>query len=229
MLSISRENSKNILKEENEFLSHDADDESIKRRRSRLEKEESTAFLKNSDIIVPLIYIDSESTENDDDNENNIVSTNCQKNNLYSKIDYSRSSRKIRRDYDTERVPNDKRVIINVGGIRYETYSNTLKLIPESRLANLSETNSDYDPIKNEYFFDRHPGAFVAILNFFRTGKLHAPTDLCVNLFSEELHFWNIDLLSFEPCCWTAFSSHRDADETLRKIMLKDEIEGIFN
>ncbi len=63
-----------------------------------------------------------------------------------------------------------KRITLNIGGIRYQTYSSTLKLISESRLANLNESNSDYDPVNNEYFFDRHPGAFMAILNFFRTG-----------------------------------------------------------
>lgn len=122
---------------------------------------------------------------------------------------------------------DNKRVTINVGGIRYETYSNTLKLIPESRLASLSETNSDYDPTKNEYFFDRHPGAFLAILNLFRTGKLHAPVDICGNLFHEELNFWGIKEDSIEPCCWTSYSQQRDADERLRKIMdKKDDNDG---
>ena len=125
-----------------------------------------------------------------------------------------------------------KRVTLNVGGIRYQTYTSTLKLISESRLANLNETNSDYDPINDEYFFDRHPGAFMAILNFFRTGKLHAPTDLCVNLFSEELNFWGINELSLEPCCWNNFSSQRDANNTLAKILdktdINSEVHGIF-
>ena len=46
-----------------------------------------------------------------------------------------------------------KRITLNIGGIRYQTYSSTLKLISESRLANLNESNSDYDPINKEYFF----------------------------------------------------------------------------
>jgi len=53
----------------------------------------------------------------------------------------------------------------------------------------MSEQNSDYDPIQNEYFFDRDPDSFQAILNYFRTGKLHAPSELCGNLFYEELEF----------------------------------------
>lgn len=113
----------------------------------------------------------------------------------------------------------NKRIVINIGGTRFETYASTLKLIPESRLANLSETNSDYDPEKKEYFFDRHPGAFVAILNFYRTGKLHAPADICGNSFYEELNFWGIVEHSIEPCCWSNYSQQRDADEALKEVV----------
>lgn len=48
--------------------------------------------------------------------------------------------------------PNKKRVKINVGGQIFETKQTTLKLFLESRLANLSETNSDYDPKKKVFF-----------------------------------------------------------------------------
>lgn len=44
-----------------------------------------------------------------------------------------------------------------------------------------------------EYFFDRHPGVFGQILNYYRTGKLHYPTDVCGPLFEEELEFWGLD------------------------------------
>ena len=76
---------------------------------------------------------------------------------------------------------NNERIVINIGGVRFETYKNTLKFIEDSRLAYMSEQNSDYDPIQNEYFFDRDPDSFQAILNYFRTGKLHAPGEICGN------------------------------------------------
>jgi hypothetical protein len=120
----------------------------------------------------------------------------------------------------------NKRIIINVSGVRYETYTSTLKLIPESRLANLSATNSDYDPKRNEYFFDRHPGAFIAILNYYRTGKLHSPRDLCGNQFYEELNYWGITQYAIEPCCWTTYSQQRDVDERLKQITENIETEG---
>ena len=86
-----------------------------------------------------------------------------------------------------------KRVILNVGGLRHETYKTTLKKIPATRLSRLTEALANYDPILNEYFFDRHPGVFAQILNYYRTGKLHYPTDVCGPLFEQELEFWGLD------------------------------------
>lgn len=31
---------------------------------------------------------------------------------------------------------------------------------------------------------------FAQVLNYYRTGKLHYPTDVCGPLFEEELEFW---------------------------------------
>ena len=93
----------------------------------------------------------------------------------------------------------ENRITLNVGGIRFETYKATLKKIPATRLSRLTEALANYDPVLNEYFFDRHPGVFAQvgwdflnfcpsadssdlmycppqILNYYRTGKLHYPT-----------------------------------------------------
>ena len=120
----------------------------------------------------------------------------------------------------------NKKVCINVGGVRFEAYKETLKLISESRLANLSRTNSDYDPIKNEYFFDRDPNSFSSILNYYRSGKLHAPLNVCGNQFYEELCFWGIGERSIQACCWTNYSIKRDCDEILKQVM--EEVDGNF-
>lgn len=119
----------------------------------------------------------------------------------------------------TERVFSGKRVIINVGGTRFETYRSTLRLLPETRLAQLSPTNSDFDSSRVEYFFDRDPASFAAILNYYRTGKLHVPNDVCGNLFYEELNFWGIGERSIQPCCWTTYSTKRDCDVIMQKVM----------
>ncbi|XP_022238640.1 potassium voltage-gated channel protein Shaw-like [Limulus polyphemus] len=109
----------------------------------------------------------------------------------------------------------ENRVVLNVGGIRHETYKATLKKIPATRLSRLTEALANYDPVLNEYFFDRHPGVFGQVLNYYRTGKLHYPTDVCGPLFEEELEFWGLDSNQVEPCCWMTYTQHRDTQETL--------------
>ncbi|XP_061921639.1 potassium voltage-gated channel subfamily C member 2 isoform X2 [Entelurus aequoreus] len=123
-----------------------------------------------------------------------------------------------------------ERIILNVGGTRHETYKSTLKTLPGTRLALLA-SDSDIDSVldhlqqvpgfieynarTNEYFFDRHPGVFAYVLNYYRTGKLHCPADVCGPLFEEELSFWGIDETDVEPCCWMTYRQHRDAEEAL--------------
>ena len=129
---------------------------------------------------------------------------------------------------------NNERIILNVGGTRHETYRNTLRTLPGTRLALLaSELPSSACAVtaagccsggnghaleshhqhlhlhqhqnqlqlqlqqqqvrtraNNEFFFDRHPGVFAYVLNYYRTGKLHCPADVCGPLFEEELSFW---------------------------------------
>ena len=126
------------------------------------------------------------------------------------------------RGSDNVEVPKIKttkqRVKINVGGQIHETYKTTLTNIPDTRLSWITETTAqvDYDPESEEYFFDRHPAVFAAVLNYYRTGKLHAPLDVCGPLYEEELGFWGIDDQQVESCCWLTYRQHRDAQETLK-------------
>ncbi|KAM9321669.1 voltage-gated potassium channel KCNC4-like [Gastrophryne carolinensis] len=109
------------------------------------------------------------------------------------------------------------KITINVGGTRHETYRSTLRTLPGTRLAWLADPDSDLEaePQPNEYFFDRHPGIFSYVLNYYRTGKLHCPADICGPLFEEELAYWGIDETDVEPCCWMTYRQHRDAEEAL--------------
>jgi hypothetical protein len=68
---------------------------------------------------------------------------------------------------------SENRVVLNVGGIRHEAYKATLKKIPATRLSRLTEALANYDPVLNEYFFDRHPGVFGQILNYYRYVSVH--------------------------------------------------------
>lgn len=118
------------------------------------------------------------------------------------------------------------RIVINVGGVRHETFLSTLKTIPDTRLSYLGDHHTtvartpEYDTVKEEYFFDRHPGVFTQILNFYRTGKLHCPSDVCGPLFEEELSFWGIDEQQVETCCWENYKQHKEKQEKLKYFKL---------
>jgi len=107
------------------------------------------------------------------------------------------------------------RIVLNVGGTRFHTYPGVLKKIPATRMSRLTHALANYDAEKNEYYFDRHPGVFSQILNYYRTGKLHYPQCVCGPLFEEELVFWGIDANQVEPCCWKTYTNHRQTEETL--------------
>ncbi|XP_059584203.1 potassium voltage-gated channel subfamily C member 3 isoform X2 [Alligator mississippiensis] len=128
------------------------------------------------------------------------------------------------------RQEDAERIVINVGGVRHETYRSTLQTLPGTRLAWLAEpdacSNFDYDPKADEFFFDRHPGVFAYVLNYYRTGKLHCPADVCGPLFEEELAFWGIDETDVEACCWMNYRQHRDAEEALDSFETPDGASG---
>ena len=77
----------------------------------------------------------------------------------------------VKKKHDTN---IDERIVINVGGIKHETYRSTLHTIPDTRLYWLCENPLkncvEYDADQRFFFFDRHPGAFEQIINFYRTG-----------------------------------------------------------
>ena len=118
-------------------------------------------------------------------------------------------------------MDDSERLVFNIGGTRHETHVGTLKTVQGTRLAWIAENNemlkksSFYDKVKQEYFFDRHPSCFASVLQYYRTGKLHYPPDVCGPLFNEELLFWGIDETQMEDCCWESYTAHKDKLEKL--------------
>ena len=79
----------------------------------------------------------------------------------------------------------DRKVTLNVGGVRHDTWTSTLEQLPGTRLAllaHLQEVDESYDASTGEYFFDRHAKSFESILNYYRTQELHVDQSLCGNI-----------------------------------------------
>ena len=49
----------------------------------------------------------------------------------------------------------DNHAILNCGGIRHVLYKTTLNKIPAMHQSRLTEALTYYEPVLNEYFFDR--------------------------------------------------------------------------
>ncbi|KAG9306983.1 hypothetical protein G9A89_000897 [Geosiphon pyriformis] len=71
----------------------------------------------------------------------------------------------------------DERIILNVGGVKYETLRSTLTSQPHTLLGKLFKENTIKPTKGNEYFFDRNGRAFHYVLEYYRTGRITLPRD----------------------------------------------------
>ena len=88
---------------------------------------------------------------------------------------------------------NGRRITLNVQGCRYETFQETLEEFPETLLGSPEKRKRFYDPLRDEYYFERDKCAFDAILFYYQSrGILSRPPTLPANAFDEELRFYEI-------------------------------------
>ena len=83
--------------------------------------------------------------------------------------------------------------MINVSGLRFETFKFTLERYPNTLLGNIHRRSLYYDCKNEEYFFDRHRICFEAILYYYQSnGRLHRPEGVRIDTFLEEITFFDL-------------------------------------
>ncbi|XP_077583131.1 potassium voltage-gated channel subfamily A member 3-like [Stigmatopora nigra] len=86
-----------------------------------------------------------------------------------------------------------ERVVINISGLRFETRLQTFSQFPETLLGDPRKRMRYFDPLRNEYFFDRNRPSFDAILYFYQSGgRIRRPVNVPIDIFSEEIRFYQL-------------------------------------
>ncbi|XP_055333144.1 potassium voltage-gated channel subfamily A member 2-like isoform X2 [Paramacrobiotus metropolitanus] len=87
----------------------------------------------------------------------------------------------------------DQRIVVNVSGLKFETQLKTLSKYPDTLLGNPLKRMRYFDPLRNEYFFDRNRNCFDAILYYYQSGgRLRRPVNVPLDVFAEELKFFDL-------------------------------------
>ena len=85
------------------------------------------------------------------------------------------------------------RLRINVRGMVFETYEQTLAQYPETLLGSPSKRKEYYNPSSEEYCFDRDKSVFDSILFFYQScGILSCPEHVPRESFLEEIKFFQL-------------------------------------
>ena len=118
-----------------------------------------------------------------------------------------------------------KIIVLNVSGRKFETWDYTLKKYPTTLLGS-SDRESFYDSQRKEYFFERDPGFFRHILNYYRYGKLHFSLEECGEFYEDELDFFRIPTDALGLCC---LEEYHDANSAVCRRDLPSEVEAIHH
>lgn len=86
----------------------------------------------------------------------------------------------------------ERPITLNISGLRYQIRKSTLEKFPQTLLGSV-DREYYYDPISNEYFFERHRQSFDTIIYFYQSGGLiNIPSSLNPEILADELNFFRI-------------------------------------
>ena len=139
---------------------------------------------------------------------------------------------KIQQNSRTKKV-----VILDVGGDRFTAKRTTLNRFPTTRLGRLVRADTIDKILENcdeffpgdppEYFFDRNPDNFPAVLNMYRTNKFHTTGSGCALVLQKDLEYWGIDPYSLEACCALKYFPEVDVSQSEKEMDLKAKMKAM--
>ncbi|XP_058486631.1 potassium voltage-gated channel subfamily A member 10 [Solea solea] len=87
----------------------------------------------------------------------------------------------------------DEKVVINISGLMFETQLSTLNKFPETVLGDPMKRINYFDPMRNEYFFDRNRPSFDGILYYYQSGgRIRRPANVPLDVFANEIVFYEL-------------------------------------
>lgn len=93
--------------------------------------------------------------------------------------------------------------------------TNALKSIGNSSDANdfveLKTLCDDFDLSTNEFFFERGSRSFMAVIDFYRTGRLHLSDDVCVISYYDDLVYWGLSENYLDICCLNKYHEKKES------------------
>lgn len=130
---------------------------------------------------------------------------------------------------DSSGLQPSRRVLLNIGGSRYETTAGTLSGKGEG---SFFSSLLKHHPQNEELFVDRDGHLFAPLLSFLRTGELHVPPPLSEEALRREADFYCIPLPPRAPPppsplrCDGLYLSFYASEGDVRAYLLFSEREG---
>ena len=93
-------------------------------------------------------------------------------------------------------LSSNEKIVLNVSGMRFETWPLTLSRFPNTLLGNPNKRRKYFDFLHNEYFFERHRQSFESILYYYQSkGKfLVRPLSVSSECFFDEIVFFELGI-----------------------------------
>ena len=87
----------------------------------------------------------------------------------------------------------DTKIVINVSGLRFETFTSTLEKFPQTLLGSKVKRQPFFDEELGEYFFNRNRSTFEAILSYYQNdGAIFRPENVPVKVIAGEIKFFEL-------------------------------------